>query len=369
MATKYWYKAANGSDAWSVVGNWYLGSGGTGGGTTLPTANDDVILDAASGSGTITLNTTGQVRSIVATTFTGTFTGTTNLQVVGSNTATQNSGKSIEWGTGMTYSYTGQYTITSTNGSGSINFNGKVHGSGLISLNAGTTNHTIAVWTLLNSITSSGTITLAAGTLTTNNYNITCGRFDLGANALTKVLNLGSTIITLTNTSGAIWNNSSTGGLVFNGNYTIRYNAIAVSVITFIGGGATYNIVEFIRGGSTAQLTVTGNNTFYDFIDNTSTAAHTISFPAGGTQTFQNFNVKGASGLSRITLATTVSTTTTLVKSTPGLIFCDYLNLGTSYVISVSPFNTWYAGFNSIGTGAGWVFRNPLGMLTMGVGG
>lgn len=365
MALRYF--VPGGTNTW-ISGsntNWSDTSGGAGG-LSFPQQNDDVIFDTNSGS-VINLSGTGQCRSIVATTFTGTFQGGTNLQVVGSNTGLQNSGKSIEWGAGMTYSYAGQYTVTTTNGSGSINFNGKTHGAGLISLNAGTTNHPISVWNLLNPITTGGQITLAAGTLNTNNYNITCTRFDFGNNALTKIANFGTSVITLTIAGGAMFNNPSTGGLVINGTYTIRYNGIGSSTLSFFGGGATFYNVEFIRGSSTAQLTITGNNTFRSFTI-TSTAAHTVSFATGSTQTFENFNVSGASTSARISLAGSAGATVFFVKTGAGPVVCDYLNLNTN-ITSVTPANTWYAGYNSIGTGTGWVLRNPAGLLLMGVGG
>jgi hypothetical protein len=79
MAVKYWYKAGNSNDNWSTVGNWYLGSGGTGGLAGLPTSADDVIFDSLSTtSATVTIVTTAAIcNSINFTGFTGTLAGST----------------------------------------------------------------------------------------------------------------------------------------------------------------------------------------------------------------------------------------------------------------------------------------------------
>jgi hypothetical protein len=372
MATRYW---VGGNGIWGTGGttaNWSASSGGASG-ASIPGLNDDVILDAASGSATITVAGTAQPRSIVATTFIGTFTGTGNIQLLGSNTGLQGSGISIALGPpgvgGMTYSYTGLWTIGANTGSGSINFNGQSHSGNNININGSSANSATAQYSLVNNITNTtNAITVGGCTFNTNNYNITCPRFDIVGGANTKVLNFGTSVITLTITNGTFWNNANTGSLTITGTYTIRYNAIATSTISFLGGGATYYNVELLRGSSTAQLTVTGNNTFYSFTDATSTAAHTISFATGSTQTFENFNVRGSSGLTRILLAGSAGATVFFVKTGAGAVTVDYLNLSTN-ITSVSPAATWYAGYNSIGSGTGWILRNPTGMLLMGVGG
>jgi len=366
---RYW---VGGNGTWGTGGttaNWSASSGGPGG-ASIPNLNEDVIFDAASGSVTITVAGTAQARSIVATTFTGTFTGTGNIQLLGSNTGLQGSGKSIELGTGMTYSYTGLWTIGANNGSGSINFNGKTHSGNNITINSSSTNFATAQYSLANDLTSTGVTVLIGGcTFNTNNYNITCARFDIGGATATKVLNFGTSIITLTQTLSACWNNANTGSLTINGTYTIRITGIVTSSITFIGGGATYYNLELLRGTGTGTFIIQGSNTFNSFTDATGTAAHDITFTAGTTQTFQNFNVRGASGSARVRFVLTgTGATPALVKTGTGFVYCDYINLGSN-VTTASPTNTWYAGYNSIGTGTGWVLRNPPGLLLMGVGG
>lgn len=367
MAIKYWYKAANGSDNWSVAANWYLGSGGTGGVTTVPGNTDDVILDANSGNGTITLAAAASCRSLVATTFTGTLTGASSLTVAGSNGGSQGSGKTIELGTGMTYSLSGGLSLAAVTSSGSINFNGKSHSTGLTTINAAA-----AIWTLAGNLSTTGQINFVAGSLTTNGNPITCSTFSISG-AGVRTLNLGSSLINLTG-SGTPWSFvTGATNVTFNaGTSTIRYSNTSSASCTFLGNSKTYYNFEVARGASTGTVVFqslsggnSGSNTFFNFIDNTGTAAHSITFVAGSPQTFENFNVKGASALARITF---IGGLTSLAKIGAGAVICDYLDIGID-VTSVTPTNTWYAGYNSIGQGSGWVFRNLPGLLLMGVGG
>ena len=109
MAIKYWYKSSNGSDNWATASNWYLGSGGTGGTTTVPTATDDVILDSNSGTGTITIAAAATCASLDCTGFRGTLAGTSTLAV-----STSTSQNYFYFGASMSLTYSGTITFTST---------------------------------------------------------------------------------------------------------------------------------------------------------------------------------------------------------------------------------------------------------------
>lgn len=376
MPTKYWYKAANGSDNWSVAANWYLGSGGTGGTTTIPGNADDVILDTNSGNGTITIAATASCRSIVATTFKGVLTGSSQLTIAGSNGGGQGVGKSIEFGppgsigSGMTYSLSGILSFAAVTSSGSINFNGQSHSTGLLNINAAA-----GIWTLAGNLTTTGQISLVSGSLTTNGYTLTCSTFSMSG-AGVRTLNLGSSLINLTG-SGTPWSFvTGATNVTFNaGTSTIRFSDTSNASCTFLGNSRTYYNFEVARGASTGTVQFqsssggnSGSNTFFNFIDNTGINAHSITFIPSSPQTFQNFNVRGASTSARITFIAGTAGATSLIKTGNGFVYCDYLDIGID-VTSVTPANTWYAGYNSIGQGSGWVFRNPIGLLLMGVGG
>jgi hypothetical protein len=128
MALKYWYVASNGSAAWSVAGNWYNGSGGTGGVAGVPTTVDDAIVDAASGSGTLTIGGSSFCNSLNTLTFTGTFAGA-NALAIGTNSIVSNGGFALQLGGNHTYSgpITFTSTIPSTTATLYINCNGIFH--------------------------------------------------------------------------------------------------------------------------------------------------------------------------------------------------------------------------------------------------
>jgi hypothetical protein len=384
-AIRYW--VPGGSGIWAILAqggnanNWAETTGGTPG-ASIPAATDIAIFDGNSGSGEVQLVGTPsavQIRSIIATNFEGEFTGTGLLQITGSNTlpTTQNSGITVDFGTEMDWNFVGNITLSSGNGSGSINYAGKNQEGEIL------VNGSIGIWTLTGDI-SAIEIKINAGTFNTNGYTVNVVRFAIsGVGSLFKSLNLGSSIINCSGdtTPWAV----PTGTLNFSlnaGTSTIRYtDQTNATPLVFLGGSRNYHTFEVARGSSNTaavQFQSTsagqGSNVFFNFIDKSSLLAHDINFLEGSPQTFQNFNVRGASGTERIRfVAETVGTTTSLVKIGVGgdnlaIVICDYLDLGDD-VTSVTPLRTWYAGYNSIGTGDGWILGYPRGLLSLGVGG
>ena len=63
-----------------------------------------------------------------------------------------------------------------------------------------------------------------------------------------------------------------------------------------MGAGKTFYNLWFDRGNSTGNITIDGSNTFNEIKD-TGTAAHTIKFTAGTTQTINNLNINGSTGI------------------------------------------------------------------------
>jgi hypothetical protein len=217
------------------------------------------------------------------------------------------------------------------------------------------------------------TFTLTTGTLTVNNgANVTCGGFNSSV-ANSRVLNMGSGTWTITGT-GTIWNAGSGASLTLNPQQSrilINNTASPATATTFTGGGVVYYTLEHARGASTGSLTITGNNTFANFIDNTSTAAHTITFTSASTQSFYKFNVRGSSASARITLARSSTTNANLVKLGQGVVCnSDYLIVSTVTACTPST-GVWYAGANSTGAPAGgWIAGNALSSQSLlGAGG
>jgi len=211
------------------------------------------------------------------------------------------------------------------------------------------------------------TLTLTAGTLNVNNgANVTCGLF-VSSVANTRILNMGWGTWTLTGT-GTIWNMNATSITFDAGQSRIVMTNISATACTFAGGGLTYYTVELAKGSSTAITTISGNNTFANFIDNTSTAAHTISILGQTTQSFYRFNVRGTAG-ALVNINRSGSGTTTLTKVGKGIVcYCDYITLGT---LTGTPASTWYIGANSsIGTSTGFIATAaPSSQSLLGGGG
>lgn len=210
MADRYW---VGGTGPWNLINttNWSTTSGGPGG-ASVPTASDNVFFDANSGGGTITLGTTSSISLNVLTFNTTGFTGSmnstsgvTNLNVHGSYILGATSG-SYSW----LQAFCSVNLVATTSGN-VITTNGKRWGGGGTTINAPGGVYTLTdTWNLGNG-NSTSAFQFFAGTLNTDNYDINInnslsaggGRFvDFGAGSGTKVLNLGSSTITINATVG-----------------------------------------------------------------------------------------------------------------------------------------------------------------------
>jgi hypothetical protein len=229
-------------------------------------------------------------------------------------------------------------------------------GGGVVTVN---TNFTI---TSLTMGAFTGTLDFSA-----NNNSPTMGTFS-GTGTGTRTLNMGSGTWTLTGT-GTPWNLATISNFNFNAEQSrILFTNSSTGNLIFAGGGLTYYTVEFARGASTATITINFNNTFTNFIDNTSTAAHTITFATGSTQNFYKFNVRGSAG-ALVTMNRPAAPTPTLTKLGKGIVcYCDYITLGA---LIGTPANTWYIGANSsIGTSTGFIATAaPSSQSLLGTGG
>jgi hypothetical protein len=116
VATYYWF----GTGTWdnSNTANWWTGTGGTGSNPgSAPTTADDLIINAASGAGTITIGTGAVGLTLNMTGFTGTLAFGSNTISLAGNAATVFTGATVGTLTGtpridLTYSgSTGQRTI------------------------------------------------------------------------------------------------------------------------------------------------------------------------------------------------------------------------------------------------------------------
>lgn len=242
MADRYW---VGGSATWDGTAGtkWSTTSGGAGG-ASVPTSADDVFLDGASGTVTVSLSLSSSVcRSLNCTGFTGTlvFTSAT-LAVYGG----------ITFSTTMTLTNPGSATVNmlATSGSFSITSNGKSF-PGVTTLNISTAfSGSTAVISQADALTVSSLV-VRAGTFNTSNFSANLGSV---SNLSGAAINFGSSTVTLSGTTPV----SFVGTLNTFG--TSQFN-LTNTTPTFNGGNRTFYNVAF-TSTSPGTRTINGANTF-----------------------------------------------------------------------------------------------------------
>ena len=270
-ADRYWVGGTANWDG-TAGAKWALTSGGASG-EAVPTATDDCYFDAASGAVTVTVTATANCLSLTFTGFTGTFAGSSALNVAGSLTLA----------TGMTRTYTGALTFTSTATGKTITLNGKTTASAIVFNGVG------GGWTVQDDW-SNGTsnITLTNGSLDTNGKTLTLGTFS-SSNTNVRSLTLGTSTINLSN----LW----TFGTATNLTFSAGSSTINVAGTLFQGGALTYNTVTATPAST---FTLTGLNTFSTLnVNGTATKAVVLSLAANQTIT-GTLSINGNSSVNRI---------------------------------------------------------------------
>lgn len=248
MANRYW---VGGTATWDGTAGtkWATTSGGAGG-ASVPTASDDVFIDANSGSSSVTMASGAICRTLNCTGFTGILIHSSafNMTIAGGLILPP-----FPYYTKLNAN-SSAFTFTATS-TYNINCNGNTLGNVSFNGNGG-------VWNFQSDAAFSNNFTFTRGTINTNNYTLNLVNFATsGTNA--KTLNLGSSSV---NFLGSTWNVINTSLTVNPGTSTITLSNTAA---TFTGGtGRTYNNVVFsnclsatINSNCTiANLTVNGGN-------------------------------------------------------------------------------------------------------------
>ena len=248
MANRYW---VGGTASWdgTAGSKWALTSGGAGG-QAVPTSADDVFFDAASGAVTVTI-TLADCRNITCTGFTGTLTGSVNINIYGDATLSSTMGN---LGVNLSLTFLGSATSTLTTSGKAVPYL--------------TVNRTGAGQVgLADALTASTSFTVTAGTFTTNNYSVTAPALS-STNSNTRTINLGSSTLTLS------------------ANQAIDF--LTPLNLTFNAGTSQINM-----SGATAELRA-GGKTFYNVaFTNTTAGTRTGIFSAEINSTFNNISVAG----------------------------------------------------------------------------
>jgi hypothetical protein len=230
-----------------VAGNWSTAARWT---SRVPLPQDDVTFATSSNAVSIDMPRCGKNVNFANYTGTLTWPTTTNQTFYGSLTLT----------TGMTNSFGNTVDIT-FRGRGSHTFDSA--GKNFTGTNLTTTvTAPTGTYTLTSAYTTGGTLNLLAGTLDFGNYTVTTSSFNTSG-AITRVLNLGSSIVNLTVGSNTCWSWAGTNVTLNAGTSNIVISTVGTAARTFAAGtGVAYNNLTYTVAGSTAILPITGSPTF-----------------------------------------------------------------------------------------------------------
>ena len=238
MANRYW---VGGTGTWNTTSttNWSASSGGAPG-ASVPTAADSVFFDQAS---TYTVTMTGALTCLDITVSAGTVTFAT-----GTGPTLAISG-SMSLVAGTVWTATGALTFNATTTGKTITTNGVSFAANMTFNGAG------GVWTLGSALTTSGIITITAGTLNTSaagNYALSVNTFTCNS-ASTSALTLNASTVTVT---GAAVTFSGTG-------FTLNAGTSQLNCTnSTINGGTTGRTLYNVSISVTTGAGIVGPNTF-----------------------------------------------------------------------------------------------------------
>jgi hypothetical protein len=371
MPDRYW---VGGGGTWTSINtaNWSSSSGGPAG-ASVPTASDNVFFDSNSGTGVVTYSLTTQSclnLSFVSPSgnYAGTFAGNASgvLFVYGNLTLSPS----------MTYTSNAQLVFNALSGSYTITSNGK---TGPIRISLAANVNTIATWSLADSFGSTGLFIIASGTFNTNNYAFTASGFTVGFNTSARVINFGSSTVTV---SGSVSINNLTL-LTFNaGTSQINLTGATSSISS---AGLTFYNVSFTSAAATS-ISITGANTFntLSFAGRTSVGITLAIFSANQTITTLTLN-PGTAAAYRTFLrsdATATQRTLSVATLTAGAADYDFRDIAiTGAAAPIAPTRAGDCKGNSgitfpaaktvwwrTGATASWGDPSPLWSLTNGGG-
>ncbi len=343
--------ARSGGGTWANAVTWSTTGSGGAAAPAAPTAADDVIFEL--GSGNVTVAAGAVCRSLDCTSGSGNYTGVLTFNnFVGISLGDGTSGANnvaLKLSSGMTLTLAGAnaFTFVSTSGTPqTITTAGKT----LISM---TFNAVGGSWSFSDTV-NTGNTTLTNGTLDTNSQAVITGGISSN-NSNTRILTLGTSIITLTNTSGTPWNFATATNLTMNAaSSIINITDVGTSSKTFAGGGKTYGTLNITTGGSGA-IVITGANIFIG-ITTTGGTTKTITLPGSLTTTLTGSTPLPSGALSNLITFIASSGSATVLFSEQ--VSCDYISLTNIVATGNIPA---YAGTNSVdgGGNTNWEFTNP----------
>lgn len=277
MANRFW---VGGTATWdSTAGSKWATTSGGAGGAALPTAADDVFIDAASGAVTVTGTSASVARSINFTGFTGTFVHSAATVISIGDATAGASNIALKFVAGMTYTKNNADTsafsfISTSTTQQDIDTGGKTMGNMTFN-GAGGSWKFAAAFTQANT----STLTFTNGSVDTNNQACSWGVTALGVG--TKALTLGSSTVTIIG-SGLNFATNITGFTLTAGTSSLVFNPTAAVAPAWSPGGNTFYDVSVTK--SSGGFVPTGSVTLRNFtMDNTVLGSGNRSLnPSGG---------------------------------------------------------------------------------------
>lgn len=275
----------------SVGTNWSFSSGGSSA-ATIPLPQDDIYFDVNSFNGAtqrVQLNMPRTARNMdtTGTTQTGCTVGTASGLNIGFFGSVTYAGTAVDDGNGSgqcTYYGRGTHTITNNN---SLRYS-----SQLIQAPGGT-------YTLQDNFQTTNSnnkgIGFNNGTFDANNKNLAWQTYSIAATMTSVKMGSGTWQIVLA-AGGQSWTMSAAASVLQSQTSTINYSNATSAARTFVGGGATYYILNLQNNGSTGAYTITGSNYFDTITFRDTTNARTLTFTITTLTTVRNFDVVGTSG-------------------------------------------------------------------------
>ena len=311
-STRYW---VGGTGNWSDTARWSTSSGGASG-ASVPRSHDNVVFDSASNATayTATVNAvTGGVRT-KALTIAGPLVG--NVTLAGSTAMVGIHGNVTLPATGLTRTYTGNITLSGSATGLTFTTNGVTLASNVFidgvdcawtlgsALNMGT-----SILTVTNGSFDLATYNLTAGQIASNNGNSRTIDFDTGTTAIssTPPIDFGTTETNranLTVTAGTSQINCSSTSTTFSGNnqtfYNVSFTSTSAGTVTF-NGANSFNNLSFtgITAAGLKNISLTANQT----------VTGTLTFSAGTDATMRHFCRSNTIGTTRTITAAAVSMT------------------------------------------------------------
>jgi len=334
-AAKDVYWVGNGGSVSDATNHCALSSGGAPGAANYPLPQDTLIADASSFS-SASQTVTVDVPRLGAQNWSA----VTNAPTL-AFTASYTMYGSIDWPSGsgaMTLS--GNFTGTFSPQTGTVDVNlhiAEITGASLVVDKGFVGSITItapgATIRLLSHFMTNAQLTHNSGTLTGNDFSVQYVFFT-STGSSTRVINMGAGTW-LSTSNGTLWNVTSTGMTLNAGTSTIRFISLSAPSKTFAGAGLTY--YNLLCGGhsnqpDSAEIILTGANTFNDITVSTSTLSRIITFPAGVTTTVSSLAITGQSGAVNTVRSSTAASAATIsdAAGTDTFDFCSIRDITAS---------------------------------------